>query len=147
MLALRGPGRARRVRGALLIHRVPLVHPLCVFVRVARGRRTREMLSLVDTGSRYVLIPREDGLTLGYDLARAPRVPLATVGGLVEAPMVVLDEVAVGTATAPRVTAVCYDIPGVQVVSLLGMSFLERFVVRIDVGEATLELRRRSRRP
>ena len=80
-------------------------------------------------GSCFLLLP--DGT-----------VRLVTASGVIEAPLVILDEVDVGGAIARYVPAVIHDLPGMppNVVGLLGMSFLERFQVNLDLTSGSLTL-------
>ena len=117
--------------------------PILLYVTIAGDRGTREVLSVLDTGADFVLIPTEDALRLGYDVANAPRIPLATANGVIEAPKVVLSEVSIGDLRAENVDAICYDMPGAHVSALLGLSLLRRFRITLDFPRLTLEIRSR----
>jgi len=69
-------------------------------------------------------------------------VRLATASGVIQAPLVVVDEVDVGGAVARQVPVVVHDLPGMpaNVAGLLGISFLERFRVNLDIGSSLLVL-------
>ena len=65
-----------------------------------------------------------------------------SIDGVIQAPLVLLDEVDVGGAVSRNVTAVVHDLPNAPpaIVGLLGLSFLERFRVSLDLTSRTLVL-------
>ncbi|MBM4041036.1 MAG: hypothetical protein FJ290_21255 [Planctomycetes bacterium] len=114
--------------------------PIMLFVRVAGPAGERELLTVLDTGATYTLIPTEDAIELCYDLAAAPREEVMTANGPIQAPQIVLQEVCVGDLRARNVEALCHDMPGAQISALLGLNFLEHVRVKIDLKARTLEL-------
>jgi predicted aspartyl protease len=69
-------------------------------------------------------------------------VRLTTASGVIQAPLALLDEVDIGGAVARHVPTVIHDLPNVPstVVGLLGLSFLERFRVNLDLTSGVLIL-------
>jgi len=69
-------------------------------------------------------------------------VRLATASGVIQAPLALLDEVDIGGAIARHIPAVIHDLPNMpaSVVGLLGLSFLERFRVNLDLTSGILLL-------
>ena len=111
---------------------LPLTRPIVVFVRIEGKEAVREQPAIIDTGATHTLIPTEDAIDLGYDLSSAPRFPVATASGIIQAPKIVLKAVSIGELRATDVAALCYDIPNLNVRSLCGLSFLEHFKIVLD---------------
>jgi len=97
---------------------------------------------LLDTGATFISLSKAVAQRLGVRSAGNGTVHLVTAGGVIEAPLAVLEEVNVGGAIARYVPAVIHDIPGLpsSVAGLLGMSFLERFRVNLDITSGFLIL-------
>lgn len=93
---------------------------------------------LIDTGASYVLVPRwvadEAGLSVGPDTRK---MRFQTANGIVEQPIVTLDRVDLGSASAEQVPASISD--GIEV-GLLGLSFFNRFTYQIDAAAGLLTL-------
>lgn len=96
---------------------------------------------ILDTGATYTSISRAAADSLRVR-GGGGRVNLSTAGGVIQAPLVLLDEVDVGGAVTHNVTAVVHDLPNVPspIVGLLGLSFLERFRVSLDLTSRMLIL-------
>jgi clan AA aspartic protease (TIGR02281 family) len=96
---------------------------------------------ILDTGATFTSVSRQAADVLGLR-SRDGSVRLATASGVVQAPLTVLDEVDIGGATARHVAGVIHDLPGVPpgIVGLLGLSFLERFRVSLDITQGVLVL-------
>jgi clan AA aspartic protease (TIGR02281 family) len=96
---------------------------------------------ILDTGATYTTVTRLIADRLGVR-GGAGRVNLATASGVVQAPLALLDEVDIGGAVARHVPAVIHDLPNAPptVVGLLGLSFLERFRVSLDLSSGVLRL-------
>jgi predicted aspartyl protease len=79
---------------------------------------------------------------LGISPTGGTNVRLTTANGVIQAPLVVVDEVDVGGAVARHVPVVVHDLPGMpsNVAGLLGISFLERFRMNLDIGSSLLTL-------
>lgn len=95
---------------------------------------------ILDTGATYMTISRQAASSLG--ITGSGTVNLNTASGVVQAPMALLDQVEVGGATALHVPAVLHDLPNVPpaIVGLLGLSFLERFRMNLDMTSGLLIL-------
>jgi len=96
---------------------------------------------VLDTGATFTSVSRvvADRLRIS---GGGSSVRLATANGLIQAPLTLLDEVDVGGAVARHVPAVIHDLPNTPppVVGLLGLSFLERFRVNLDLSSGLLLL-------
>jgi clan AA aspartic protease (TIGR02281 family) len=122
--------------------RVPISRDELAFVRlrIYGSAGDREMDALLDTGAFFVTIPPDDAIALGYDLASAPRVRVTTANGVIQAPQIVLSRVQLGTFEEADVPAVCIQIPGGRISSLLGWSLLSRFNIAIEFKQQTLTI-------
>ena len=96
---------------------------------------------ILDTGATFTsvngLVANRLGISSGGSSVR-----LGTASGVIQAPLAVLDEVDIGGAVARHVPAVIHDLPHMppSVVGLLGLSFLERFRVNLDLTSRVLLL-------
>lgn len=98
---------------------------------------------VVDTGATLTVISRQVAESVGiWAGAETPMISLRTAGGIVEAPLVQVQSLRVGDLEAREVRAVVLDIPGFppQIAGLLGLSFLGRFKVSIDVENGRMIL-------
>jgi clan AA aspartic protease (TIGR02281 family) len=105
----------------------------------------RDMVFVVDTGATYTSIPRGVARALGIEPPPGgPVVRLLTASGEVQAPILVLDTLRLGTAEERDVEAVILDLPGAQGgdLGLLGLSFLGRYRVRIEREQGQMILER-----
>jgi clan AA aspartic protease (TIGR02281 family) len=96
---------------------------------------------ILDTGATFTIISRAAAASLGLP-AGDRLVRLATASGTVDAPLAMLREVEVGGAVAADVQAVIHDVPDLppSIAGLLGLSFLERFRINLDMGSGLLIL-------
>lgn len=96
---------------------------------------------ILDTGATFTSISRLVANTLGI-LSRDGSIRLVTASGVIQAPLALLEEVDVGGAVARHVPAVILDLPNAppSIVGLLGLSFLERFRVNLDLSSGILTL-------
>jgi clan AA aspartic protease (TIGR02281 family) len=96
---------------------------------------------ILDTGATYITISRVAADTLHVQ-GGGGQVHLSTASGVIQAPLVLLDEVDVGGAVTRNVTAVVHDLPNAPpaIVGLLGLSFLERFRVSLDLSSRLMIL-------
>jgi len=96
---------------------------------------------ILDTGATFTSISRTVADSLGV-ASGGSTVRLSTASGAIQVPLALLDEVEVGGAVARHVAAVIHDLPNVppNVVGLLGLSFLERFRVNLDLTSGVLVL-------
>jgi len=96
---------------------------------------------ILDTGASFTSVSRLVADRLGIS-SGGSAVTLTTASGTIQAPLALLDEVEIGGAVARHVAAVIHDLPNVppNVVGLLGLSFLERFRVNLDLTSGVLIL-------
>ncbi len=96
---------------------------------------------ILDTGATYITINRIAAETLRVQ-GGGGQVHLSTASGVIQAPLILLDEVDVGGAVSRNVTAVVHDLPNAPpaIVGLLGLSFLERFRISLDLTSRVLVL-------
>ena len=96
---------------------------------------------ILDTGATFTSVSRlvADRLAIS---SGGSSVRLTTASGVIQAPLALLDEVDIGGAVARHVPTVIHDLPDVPstVVGLLGLSFLERFRVNLDLTSGVLLL-------
>jgi len=94
------------------------------------------LLAYLDTGATYCQITREDARLLGIALEDMPRVKVTMADGRsLEAPMVLLDSVTIGSVEIRNVEALVGDL------RLLGLNALRglRLTVDLPKGEVLLE--------
>jgi len=96
---------------------------------------------ILDTGATFTSVSRQTASRLGI-ASRGTSVNLATASGVIQAPLALLDEVDIAGARAQHVPAVIHDLPNAppSIVGLLGLSFLERFRVSLDLSTGVLLL-------
>jgi clan AA aspartic protease (TIGR02281 family) len=95
---------------------------------------------ILDTGATYTSISRSVASTLG--VTGSGSLSLRTASGVIQAPLALLDEIDVGGATARHVPVVVHDLPNAPpaIAGLLGLSFLERFRMNLDMTSGILVL-------
>ena len=96
---------------------------------------------ILDTGATYTSVNRVVADRLGV-ASGGSTVRLVTASGAIQVPLALIDELEVGGAAAHHVAAVVHDLPNVpsNVVGLLGLSFLERFRVNLNLSAGVLVL-------
>jgi len=96
---------------------------------------------ILDTGATFTSIRRSVAESLGVGNS-GNTVRLITASGSIQAPLAVIDEVGVGGAVAHHVPVVVHDLPNTpsSVIGLLGLSFLERFRVNLNLSAGILVL-------
>lgn len=93
----------------------------------------------LDTGSELCVITTKLAGALGYDLKTAEKGRFMTPAGTVTAPVVTLQAVTIGPASARRVRAVVIDFPWRgATAAIIGMNFLSQFTFAIDPAEKTI---------
>lgn len=94
---------------------------------------------ILDTGATFTSLSGLVANRLGISTSGSS-VRLATASGVIQAPLAVLDELDIGGAVARHVPAVIHDLPNMppSVAGLLGLSFLERFRVNLDLSSGVL---------
>ncbi|MEE3328569.1 MAG: retropepsin-like aspartic protease [Myxococcota bacterium] len=97
---------------------------------------------ILDTGATYSTLSEEALENLGIPISPdAPWVELQTAGGIIEAPLALVDAVWLGDFPVEWVTvAVCEACGRPPVAGLLGLNVLQRFRVSIDHEEKKIEL-------
>lgn len=121
---------------------VPLIRAGNAFLVRALLDGRREALFVVDTGASYTTISSGLAQALGISLdAGSPMVTIATVSGIIRAPVASVESIQVGGAEARDVLVAVLDLPGSpQVAGLLGNTFLSRFHVQLDPVQGVLML-------
>jgi clan AA aspartic protease (TIGR02281 family) len=99
-----------------------------------------EQQFIVDTGASTVTIPSSTAERLGLTTGNNPLRRVTTASGVIEAPEVVLPSIMVNDYEVDNVTALVIDIPNQPDLGLLGLSYLDRFRVDLDVEKGVLIL-------
>ena len=116
------------------------------FVVQVRLNGTRDAKLILDTGAEISLLSHDVVLDLGlFPTSTTPTVTLNTVSGTARADVVIIESMAVGAAEAHHVAVAVHDLPEAPpgVDGLLGLTFLNKFVVTLDPQHGTLYLRPR----
>ena len=97
---------------------------------------------ILDTGASLVALSATAAARLGIRPAGTASVRLATANGTIQAPLVILESIEIGGTIALHVPAVIHEFPGMppEIAGLLGMSFLDRFQVNLDITAGSLIL-------
>jgi len=121
---------------------VPLIRQGNSFLVRALLNGRRDALFYVDTGASFTTISSGVAHELGiYVGPGAPSVTLLTASGSIQVPMATVESLQVGGIEARDVQVVVHDLPrGALGVGLLGLSFLNRFQVRLDPDQGLLML-------
>jgi clan AA aspartic protease (TIGR02281 family) len=94
---------------------------------------------LLDTGAEFTVLSTAAARRLALNLGNAAVIPLRSASGVFFAPMIKVSSIAVGDAAAYDVEVVVHDAtPGLD--GLLGMSFLDNFLVTISTSDEKLVL-------
>ncbi len=98
-------------------------------------------LFILDTGATFTLINSAVADTLGIRKGDGS-VRLNTASSTIQVPLSGLEDIDVGGAVAHHVPAVVHDLPNMPpaIIGLLGLSFLERFRVNLDLTSGLLIL-------
>lgn len=126
---------------------VPVLRAGRSLVVQARLNGTLEARLIVDTGAEITVLSHQVALDLGIVPTASDRtVTLNTVGGSVRADLVRVASIAVGGAEVQNVVVVVHDLPDAAagVDGLLGLTFLDRFLVTLDAQKGELHLRPRE---
>jgi clan AA aspartic protease (TIGR02281 family) len=98
---------------------------------------------IVDTGATFTTISEDLAFDAGIQTDSAhPRINLFTAGGKVQAEMAVARRIRVGNTGRDDVRVVVHTIPNLPdgIDGLLGLSFFDRFMVRLDHSNKQLHL-------
>lgn len=94
---------------------------------------------LLDTGAEFTVLSTAAARRLALNLGSAAVIPLRSASGVFFAPMLKVQSIAVGDAVAYDVEVIVHDAtPGLD--GLLGMSFLDNFLVTISTSDERLIL-------
>jgi len=94
---------------------------------------------LLDTGAEFTVLSTATARRLALNLGSAAVIPLRSASGVFFAPMIKVQSIAVGDAAAYDVEVIVHDAtPGLD--GLLGMSFLDNFLVTISASNEKLIL-------
>jgi clan AA aspartic protease (TIGR02281 family) len=94
---------------------------------------------LLDTGAEFTVLSTATARRLALNLESAAVIPLRSASGVFFAPMIKVQSIAVGNAAAYDVEVIVHDAtPGLD--GLLGMSFLDNFLVTISASDEKLIL-------
>lgn len=107
---------------------------------------TRDARLILDTGADITILSRTVAMDIGLlPSAVVATVTLNTAGGSVRADVFRVGTVAVGAAEARDVTAAVHDLPDAPagVDGLLGLTFLDQFLVTVDARKGELHLKPR----
>lgn len=115
-------------------------HHLVPVTVVGRNGAERRVLLMLDTGASTVVLPQSLAAPLGFADATLTESMARTAGGPIAVRLGQLRQVRVGAAAATDVAVAFVDDATLGDGSLLGMSFLERFDVRLEDGHDRLTL-------
>ncbi|GJL64871.1 MAG: hypothetical protein NPIRA04_35250 [Nitrospirales bacterium] len=109
--------------------------------------QTREVQLILDTGATMTVLSQDVALDLG--LISSSKTQLTTVytaGGPIQVNVSTVDSIQAGTAQVHDVDVAIHDLPDGQkgIDGLLGMSFLNHFLVTLDTNQGLLHLKPRS---
>lgn len=97
---------------------------------------------VVDTGASYTLISNALARDLAIDVGANPKtLPFQTANGVIQAPVLNMDSIAVGGMEIRNLPTAIHDaMPDPQVAGLLGLNFLSNFKMDIDTQKGVLHL-------
>ncbi len=105
---------------------------------------TRQARLILDTGASHTILSREVANDLGLLVGtESAPVVLKTAGGMVQADLVRVDSISLAEAEVQDTLVAVYDMPDAPpgVDGLLGLTFLDKFVVTLDPARGRLHLR------
>ena len=108
---------------------------------------SRDSRLVVDTGASHTILSYSVARDLGIlPSPRATSVTVKTAGGPVQAEVVPIGAIRVGEAEAQNIMVGVFDLPDAPagVDGLLGLTFLNHFLVTLDTVKGELSLRRRQ---
>ena len=103
--------------------RVPVPIPPIVPIRIHGPLGTKDVDALLDTGATFCIISTDEALHLGYDLAGAVELSIATAGGLIRVPKLTVDSIEVLGFRRPRVPVLVKDLAEAGLKAIIGWSF------------------------
>ena len=126
---------------------IPLEHQGGVWIASVEFNDLHQAKLIVDTGATLTTISEDLAFDAGIQSdPRNPDVHLMTAGGKVSAKMGIAPRIRVGDAGRDHVRVVIHTIPNLPegIDGLLGLSFFDRFMVRLDHAEQQLHLTPKS---
>jgi clan AA aspartic protease (TIGR02281 family) len=147
----RGDGPLSAVPGAAVGASTPVAVPVTrvgrSLVVQARLNGTRDARLIVDTGADITVLSTEIARDLGLlSGGGSSGMTLNTAGGAVRADIAKVTSISVGTALVHNVPVAVHDLPDAAagVNGLLGLTFLDKFLVTLDMEKGELMLRPRQ---
>lgn len=126
---------------------IPLTKIGRSFVVRARLNGARDARLIVDTGAEITVLSHAVALDAGLLPSQTvATVTLNTAGGSVRADVFRVGSVSLGDAEVRNVTAAVHDLSDAPagIDGLLGLTFLDRFLVTLDMQKGELHLRQRQ---
>ena len=111
-------------------------------VRVEGPQAIREIDLILDTGARFTSLSWETLKDIGYDPATTEkRVKIVTANGIIEAPLIRIENICVGKLCVKDAEVIALTIPQLaELDGLLGLNFLSHFKTTIDYKKRILEI-------
>jgi len=122
---------------------IPLERQGGVWVAQVEFNDLHQAKLIVDTGATFTTISEELAFDTGIRSdPNNPNIQLYTAGGNVQAQMGIARRIRVGNAGRDHVRVVIHTIPNLPegIDGLLGLSFFDRFMVRLDHSQRQLHL-------
>jgi len=122
---------------------IPLERQGGVWVAQVEFNDLHQTKLIVDTGATFTTISEDLAFDAGIQPdPRSPDINLNTAGGNVQAKMGIAPRIRVGHAGRDDVRVVIHTIPNLPegIDGLLGLSFFDRFMVRLDHSQRELHL-------
>lgn len=100
---------------------------------------------ILDTGASFTMISSAAAKQLDIDTTQNPRsMAFQTANGMIEAPLINLDSIAVAGLELKNLTAAVHDaLPDPEVAGLLGLNFLTNFRLDIDSEKGLVHLEKK----
>lgn len=106
---------------------------------VLAGRFEQDFI--IDTGASRTTVPESALRALGIRVpASAPRITVNTAGGTLSVPTMILPSISLGGWEVRDVDVLVLDLPDQPALGLLGLNFLDRFHVSLNVEDGVLVL-------
>ena len=116
--------------------------PVIALYAKIEGKIAVKLKLALDTGSTYIMIPREIAEVLGLEPELSKeRIDIVTASGIETAPLVTIKSITVLSIEVKNVKAVVHNLPSKSYVDgLLGLSFFKNFKLCIDLKKGILEI-------
>ena len=122
---------------------IPLEREAGVWIATVEMNDLHEARLIIDTGATFTTISEDLAFEIGTQPdPNGPRINLHTAGGNVQAEMGLVSRIRIGRAGRNDVRVVIHTIPNLpeDIDGLLGLSFFDRFLVRLDHSQRQLHL-------